>query len=67
MAWRLLDSDGDWTKEMHRATYMVDSATDIATPPEENSKLEFGSIAYTADFTGMWQKDGSGNWVKVGG
>ena len=67
MAWTIQESDGDWTKEKHRATYLLDSASDIVTPPEEDAQLAAGSIAYTADFSGMWQKNSSGTWVKVGG
>jgi len=67
MAWKLIETEGDWTDRAHRATYMVDSAADIPSPPDENSLLSAGSVAYTADLTQMWQKDGNGQWVKVGG
>ncbi len=67
MAWKLLESEEGWEGRRHRATYMVDGPADIPSPPAENSKLAEGSIAYTADLTQMWQKDGNGQWVKVGG
>lgn len=67
MAWKLIETEGDWTDRTHRATYMVDSEADIPNPPANNAKLGAGSVAYTADMTKMWQKDGNGQWVKVGG
>lgn len=66
MAWKVIESDGSWTGEKHKATYMLDNATDINSPPAENSQLEAGSIAYTADLANIWQKNPSGQWVKVG-
>lgn len=67
MAWKLIDSDGKRNDEVFRGEYMLGSAADIDSPPAENSKLEAGSIAYTADLANMWQKNASGQWVKVGG
>ncbi len=67
MAWTRIESDGDWTKGKHKAEYMLETAADIGSPPAENSLLEAGSIAYTADLTNIWQKNASGQWVKVGG
>lgn len=66
MGWKKIESDGDWTEQKHRATYMLGSAADINSPPEENSQLDAGSIAYTADLANIWQKNASGQWVKVG-
>lgn len=67
MAWKVIESEGSWTDEPHKATYMLDSAADINSPPAENSKLSAGSIAYTADLVNIYQKNSSGTWVKVGG
>jgi len=66
MAWTKIDSDGDWTEHKHKATFMLDSVLDIVSPPSENSQLDAGSIAYTADMANIWQKNASGQWVKVG-
>ena len=66
MAWTLIESDGDWTENMHTASYMVDNETDIASPPKENEMLRAGSIAYTANLKNIWQKNANGTWVKVG-
>lgn len=46
------------------ANYLVDSENDLTTLPEG---LPPGSVAYTADLTGMWQKGPDGNWHKIGG
>lgn len=66
MAWRVIESDGSWAGENHKAAYMLDNAGDIGTPPPENSQLLPGSIAYTADLKNIWQKDNNGQWIKVG-
>ena len=66
MAWTKIDSDGDWTEQKHKATFILDSVLDIVSPPSENSQLDAGSIAYTADMANIWQKNASGQWVKVG-
>ena len=66
MAWHVIESDGSWTGEKHKAAYMLDSASDINSPPAENSQLAAGSFAYTADLGNLWQKDATGTWVKVG-
>jgi len=67
MAWKLIESDGDRTDKVFKGEYMLGSAADINSPPTENSRLEAGSLAYTADLTNIWQKNASGQWVKVGG
>ena len=67
MAWTRIETEGDWRKEKCRASYLLGSSADINSPPEENSQLAPGSVAYTADLTNMWQKNASGQWVKVGG
>ena len=43
---------------------LVDSSADLAAIPANAAP---GSIAYTADFAGMWQKNNSGAWVEIGG
>ena len=67
MAWKLMESNGDRSKDKYQAEYMIDSANDINSPPAENSKLDAGSIAYTADLLNIYQKSAGGQWVKVGG
>lgn len=44
-------------------TVMVGSSADLA----ELADLTPGSIAYTAGFADMWQKNASGAWVPLGG
>lgn len=67
MAWHQIESDGNWTHKRHKASYMLDSAGDINNPPDENDQLAEGSVAYTADMLNIYQKNASGQWVKVGG
>ncbi len=63
--WTLMESDGNWTNGKHRATYLLDTAGDISTPPEEDDQLSAGSVAYTADLGSIWLKDSNGNWVST--
>lgn len=67
MAWAKIESEGTWVGEKHRATFLIDTAGDISDPPDENSQLAPGSIAYTADLKSIYQKDRSGNWQQIGG
>lgn len=48
----------------NRMEILVDSAADLDSIPVAAAP---GSIAYTADLTGMWQKDRAGAWKKIGG
>ncbi len=69
MAWNLVGADNSWDGNgagKTRCTYLLDAAADIESLPDENSKLSPGSIAYTADMRDIWQKNGQGEWVKVG-
>lgn len=43
---------------------LVDSGADLKSIPDDAAP---GSIAYTADFSGMWQKANNGVWVEIGG
>jgi hypothetical protein len=46
---------------------MLDSAADISNGTEPGKSGSIGSLAYTAGFGSMWQKDAHGAWVKLGG
>ena len=39
----------------------------ISDGSEPEDSGEMGSLAYTAGFSAMWQKDAQGAWVKLGG
>lgn len=49
------------------AEWMIDSAADISNGTEPEDSGSIGSLAYTAGFGAMWQKDAQGAWVKLGG
>lgn len=46
------------------ANYLVDSEADLEALPVHVAP---GSVAYTADLTGMWQKGVDGTWHAIGG
>jgi hypothetical protein len=46
---------------------MLDNAADISNGTEPGKSGSIGSLAYTAGFGSMWQKDAQGAWVKLGG
>ncbi len=47
-----------------RREILVDSAADLPSLPDDTAP---GSVAYTADFSGMWMKDNAGKWQEIGG
>lgn len=49
------------TKNVLAPSVLVRSENDLAQLPEYPA----GSIAYTAGFKEMWQKDASGSWVSL--
>lgn len=56
--------DGRLYKNNPASSVMVTAETDL------DSLLDgypAGTVAYTAGFTSMWQKDASGEWVELGG
>lgn len=46
-------------------TVMVTAETDLESDLLANYPA--GTVAYTAGFADMWQKDASGEWVELGG
>ena len=44
---------------------MVTAETDLESDLLANYPA--GTVAYTAGFADMWQKDASGEWVELGG
>ena len=67
MGWKIIDRDGDWTTPNYRGIFLLDSKTDISSPPADNAKIAHGSIAYTADLMDIYQKANNGTWTRVGG
>ena len=60
MAWVSLKKDARMGEENQRMVYMVEE-DDISNVPDPDYAA-VGSIAFTADMTGFWVKDGSGQW-----
>ena len=48
-------------KDTPAPTVLVEAETDLAQLPAYPA----GTIAYTAGFKGMWQRNTSGNWISV--
>ena len=64
MAWHLLKQGEPNGEYSDHKEYMIDSASDIESPPSESYAP--GSFAYTAGFGKMYQSDASGNWHEIG-
>lgn len=62
MAWIKIKQDSAGGEEYRRMLFMIDAA-DISTPPDPDNSAP-GSVAFTADMTGVWMKDGTGQWTE---
>lgn len=67
MAWNLIRRNNGETIHTHYVEWMLDNAADISNGTEPGKSGSIGSLAYTAGFGAMWQKDAHGAWVKLGG
>lgn len=67
MSWNLQESEGEWPGRPARRNYLISSASDISSPPEDDDQIAPGSAAYTADMNNMFIKNPEGVWTKVGG
>ena len=67
MAWNLIRRNNGETIHTDHVEWMLDSAADISNGTEPKRSGSIGSLAYTAGFGAMWQKDANGAWVKIGG
>ena len=57
-----VNSDGELVLNAQPKTVMVTAETDLANLPDI---YEPGSIAFTADETGKWRLDASGEWQSL--
>lgn len=57
--------NGKLFKNQPTPSVMVTAETDLDS--DLLSGYPAGTIAYTAGFANMWQKDASGEWVELGG
>lgn len=60
MAWNLIRRNNGETIHTDYAEWMLDSAADISNGTEPEKSGSIGSLAYTAGFGAMWQKDAQG-------
>ncbi len=67
MAWHLISENGGKTIYSDYKEWMVDTAEDITNGSEPKHSGAISSIAFTAGYGEMWQKNASGVWVKIGG
>ena len=66
MAWHLLkqgEENGEYSNHME---FLIDSATDISSPPTTTYKYAPGSFAHTAGFGKIYESDASGSWHEIG-
>lgn len=57
--------NGKLFKNQSTPSVMVTAETDLDSDLLANYPA--GTVAYTAGFADMWQKDASGQWVELGG
>lgn len=65
MAWNLIRRNNGETIHTDYVEWMLDNAADISNGTEPGKSGSIGSLAYTAGFGSMWQKDAHGageNW-----
>lgn len=67
MAWNLIRKNNGETIHTDYVERMLDNAADISNCTEPGKSGSIGSLAYTAGFGAMWQKDANGALVKLGG
>lgn len=70
MAWTLLKIRDIGQVYMDHKEWMLDNASDISNPVDsEGNSIENtgapGSIAATADYSSIWRKNSTGDWVEV--
>ena len=59
----VVDSDGVLREDVPCKGVMVTAESDLANLPD----YQPGTIAFTAGFGSMWQKDASGEWTSMTG
>ena len=66
MAWHLLTYSQKPGVNINYMEFLVDSDTDIATPPANYTPAP-GSIAHTPGYATMYELDAQGEWIEIGG
>lgn len=65
--WTLIAVGGKEYNHSNHYEWLIDSATDLNAGDKPEDTGAPGSIAYTAAFEQMWQKDRNGQWIQIGG
>lgn len=63
--WHLLKCGEAYGNYGNHMEYLIDSADDIETPPDDSYAP--GSIAHTPGLTKMYESAADGTWVQIGG
>lgn len=64
MAWYRLKENHGMGEQNRRAVFLLDAAEDVSSPPEGDTSVAMGSVAFLADMTAFWVKDSSGTWTE---
>ena len=64
MAGNRLEENHGMGEGNRRAAFILDSAEDIASPPDNDTAVAMGSVAFLADMSVFWVKDGTGTWTE---
>lgn len=65
MAWHLITQGDD--QNSNYMEFLLDSESDINSPPTSIYSYALSSIAHTPGFTKVWECDASGNWIEIEG
>lgn len=66
MGWYPVSIDGSTSDKLRKTEFLIDSESDISTPPANDAYVAPGSTAYTADLGNIYMKAADGTWTKVG-
>lgn len=65
--WTLIAEGGNGYNHSNHYQWLIDSADDLNAADKPKDTGAPGSIAYTAGFEQMWQKNRAGQWIEIGG
>ena len=65
--WTLIAVGGEEYNHSNHYEWLIDSAADLNAGDKPEDTGAPGSIAYTAAFEQMWQKDRNSQWIQIGG
>lgn len=66
MAWHLLTSGGEGQEYgLANKSFLIDSTSDIQSEPTTFGAIAPGSLAHTAGYAHIYEKDASGTWHEI--